>query len=331
MNVPTTLREALAESPSLFPLNLDPTGNLVQLVNLSENDYEKASFLDSRLLEQGMRHAIVPWTEIQRAAQGLSKRCNFIFHISHAGSTLLSRLLGTHPDCFSIREPAILRVLGQGDYLDRLDTLLGIWSRTFHPHQTALVKTTSFVSEIAVPMLSAVPDSRALLVYVPAETFLPALLDGVMSDITSNADSRLQRLQRKGLLCGLALSDLSPGESVAMSWLSEMASLEAVSNKFPNRTRWLDFDQFLTQPHEHLRDSFAHFGLQADVARLISGTMMQRYAKKPEVKYDTSFRSNLLAASREKFHLEISRGLDWLKKAKPLQNHGLKGSRPTPL
>ncbi len=316
MNVPMSLRDALNASPSLFPLNLDPAGNLVQLVNLSENDYEKASFLDGRLLEKGMRHAVAPWTELQSASHGLSKRCNFIFHISHAGSTLLSRLLGTHPACFSIREPAILRLLAQGSYLDRLDNFLGIWSRTFRPGQTALLKATSFVSEIGVTLMSAVPDARALLMYVPPETFLPALLDGVMSDITSHADARLQRLQRRGLLSGLALSDLSPGESVAMSWLSEMVSLDAVSKKFPDRTQWLDFDQFLIQPETHLQDSFAHFGIQADVATLVTGTMMQRYAKKPEVKYDQSFRSNLLAASREKFSHEISRGLDWLKQAK---------------
>jgi len=317
MNLSMTLSEVLAASPSLFPLILDPAGNLIQVVNLSEIDYQAASFLDGRLLAGGMRNAVIPWTELQCAAQGLPKRCNFLFHISHAGSTLLSRLLGSHPACFSIREPAILRLLGQGEYRDRLDTFLGLWSRTFHPGQTALIKATSIVSEIAITLLSAVPDSRALLMYVPLETFLPALLDGAMSDITSHAHARLQRLQRKGFLSGLALSNLSPGESVAMSWLSEMVSLDEVSKKFPDRTRWLDFDQFLIQPDVHLRDSFAHFGIQADVAPLISGPIMQRYAKKPEVKYDTSFRSNLLTASREKFRDEISRGLHWLKQAKP--------------
>ena len=313
MTAPLTLSEVLAASPALFPLNIDPTGNLVQLVNLAEADYESASFLDGRLLGSGMRHAVVPWSELENAAVGLPRRCNFIFHISHAGSTLLSRLLGSHESCFSLREPGILRLLGQGAYLDRLDTFQGLWSRTFHPEQTALIKATSFVSEIAVTLLSATPNSKALLMYVPPETFLPALLDGAMSDITSQSESRLQRLQLKGLLNGLELSNLSIGECVAMSWLSEMASLAEAAKKFPGRTTWMDFDQFLNQPEFHLLNAFAHFGVHTEVASLISGSMMQRYAKKPEVIYDASFRTKLLAKSQQKFSVEISRGLAWLE------------------
>ncbi len=317
MTIPTTLREALADSPALFPLNLDPTGNLVQLVNLAQVDYEAASFLDGRLLGQGMRHALVPWSELQSAAAFLPKRCNFIFHISHAGSTLLSRLLGSHAACFSVREPGILRLLGQGAYLDRLDAFLGLWSRTFQSEQTALIKATSFVSEIAVTLLSTVPNSRGLLMYVQPETFLPALLDGAMSDITSQAEPRLQRLHRRGLLTGLRLSEMSPGECVAMSWLTEMVSLAEAAKWSPEKTLWLDFDDFLSQPELHLQTSFEHFGIHTAVASLISGPMMQRYAKKPEVNYDASFRSKLLAQSHQKFSDEISRGLAWLELAEP--------------
>lgn len=312
MNAPKTLREALASSPILFPLNQHPTGNLVQFVRLTEPEYAAASFLDGRILGNEMQQAVVPWTELEHAAIGLPMRCNFIFHISHVGSTLLSRLLGSHNECFSIREPGILRLLGQGAFSDRLDTFLALWSRTFHPQQTAMIKATSFVSEIASTLLAAVPNSRALLMYVPLETFLPALLDGAMSDITSHAESRLQRLQRKNRRVDCTLSDLSPGECVAMSWLAEMESLREVAVKFPERTQWLDFDQFLLKPEEHLQKSFAHFGIQTEVASLLAGPIMQRYAKKPEVKYDTAFRGNLLAASQIKFADEIERGLTWL-------------------
>lgn len=315
MNIPKTLGEALAQSPLLFPLQFDPTGNIVQVVRLLESDYASASFLDNRILGNGTQTAAVPWSDLNEAATGLPKRCHFIFHISHAGSTLLSRLMGATPECFSLREPGLLRLLGQGTYPDRLETCMALWSRTFHPQQTAMIKATSFVSEIASTLLSAVPNSRALLMFVPPATFLPALLDGSMTDIHSQAESRLHRLQRKQRLVGCTLAELSPGERVAMSWLSEMESLQAVAAHFPDRTQWLDFDQFLLEPHLHLQNSLAHFGIQADVAALLSGPIMQRYAKKPEVKYDTAFRSNLLAASQSKYAEEIAKGLAWLEKA----------------
>ena len=153
--------------------------------------------------------------------------------------------------------------------------------------------------------------------YVQPETFLSALLDGAMSDITSQAIARLQRLQRRGLLIGLTLSELSPGECVAMSWLAEMVSLAEAAKWSPEKTRWLDFDDFLSQPELHLQASFEHIGIHTEVASLLSGPMMQRYAKKPEVNYDASFRSKLLEQSQQKFSDEIARGMAWLELAEP--------------
>ncbi len=311
-----TLQHALSASPKLFPLNIDAEGRYVQLVGLSEADYQAASFLDNRLLAANTPQATVPWQELAVAASNLPVRCHFIFHISHVGSTLLSRLLGSHPSCFSVREPAILRLISQGNFQDRLQTFLGLWSRTYHPNQRAIIKATSFVSEIAVQLLSIAPDSRALLMFVKPETFLPALLDGAMSDISINAQSRFERLQGKGLLGEVRLDDLSPGECVAMSWLSEMESLHEAAKNFADRTLWLDFDEFLKQPELYLQKSFSHFGVSAEVQSLIAGPIMQRYAKKPDVNYDSSFRAKLLEASREKYGDEISRGLAFIKRHK---------------
>lgn len=308
-----TLRDVLRASPALFPLNMEPNGNTVQFVNLSEADYREASFLDNRMLKPSVRYANIPWAELSFAAQNFPIQCDFIFHVSHAGSTLLSRLLGSHPSCFSLREPAILRMFGQGVFLDRLDLFLGLWSRTFHSSQRALIKATSFVSDIGLDLMTRVSDARAILMYVPLETFLSALLDGSMVDVASQAAARLQRLQRRQFLKGLAVESLSPGESVAMSWLSEMTCLSEIASQFPMRTLWIDFDRFLEQSEVMLRQSFRHLGLEVDSAAYLRENTMQRYAKKPEVNYDAAFRSKLLETSRQKFHTEISRGLAWLE------------------
>jgi hypothetical protein len=308
-----TLRDALSASPSLFPFNMEPNGNSVQFVSLAEADYREASFLDNRMLKPNVRYANIPWTELSVASHNLPIHCDFIFHISHAGSTLLSRLLGSHPSCFSLREPSILRMFAQGAFLDRLDLFLGLWSRTFNSSQRALIKATSFVSDIGLELMTRVLDARAILMYVPPETFLSALLDGSMVDVASQAESRLQRLQRRQFLTGLSVDSLSPGECVAMSWLSEMTCLSEIASQFPTRTLWIDFDRFLEQSETMLSQSFSHLGLVADSAAYLRESTMQRYAKKPEVNYDAAFRSKLLDASRQKFHSEISRGLAWLE------------------
>jgi hypothetical protein len=308
-----TLRDALCASPALFPFHVEPNGDTVRFINLTESDYREASFLDNRMLKPNVRYADIPWAELSVAAQNLPIHCDFIFHVSHAGSTLLSRLLGSHPCCFSLREPAILRFFGQGVFLDRLDLFLGLWSRTFNQNQRALIKATSFVSDIGLDLMNRVSDARAILMYVPLETFLSALLDGSMVDVVSQAKSRLQRLQRRQFLTGLAVESLSPGECVAMSWLSEMTCLSEIANCFPTRTLWINFDRFLEQSELMLSQSFSHLGLEADSAAYLRENTMQRYAKKPEVNYDAAFRLKLLEASRQKFQSEISRGLEWLE------------------
>lgn len=281
---------------------------------MSESNYQAASFLDHRALLPGMPCALVPWPELQLAARGLESHCHFIFHISHAGSTLISRLLGLHPSILSLREPAILRLLGRGEFTDRLDALLALWSRTFHSHQRAVIKATSFVSEIGGSLLERVPNSRAILVYVPAATFLPALLDGAMSDIRKEAHARLARIQKRGYLSEVTSDNLSPGELVAMSWLAEMLALREISTRFPDRVLWMNFDQFLCQPERQLHRAFEHIGLSADVASYLSGPTMQRYAKRPEARYDSVLRERLLEQGRTRHAGEIRNGIAWLQR-----------------
>lgn len=161
--------------------------------------------------------------------------------------------------------------------------------------------------------MTRVSYARAILMYVPLETFLSALLDGSMVDMASQAAARLLRLQRRQFLPGLDVESLSPGECVAMSWLSEMTCLSEIASQFPTRTLWINFDHFLQQSELMLDQAFCHLGLEADSAEYLRENTMQRYAKKPEVNYDAVFRLKLLEASRQKFQSEISRGLAWVE------------------
>lgn len=310
-----SLRTALSASPLLFPLDMDVSGEFVQFVRMSEADYAAASFLDQRMLVADQRIAPVAWSEVSAAASDLPLRCDFIFHISHVGSTLLSRLLGQHSSIFSVREPAILRRLVTSEFSNRRTVVLGLLSRTFHPQQKAIIKATSFVNSIAEGLLEQVDDSRALLMYVPARTFITAVLDGAMSDIERLAPARLARLQQPGWLPAVQLQDLCPGEQAAMSWLAEMLSLQTTAERFPDRTLWLDFDSFLINVAEHLTNVLLHFRVSHECHSLLAGQTMHRYAKRPDVQYDAAFRQQLLTQASLSHAAEIARGLDWLESA----------------
>ncbi|HEY1377634.1 MAG TPA: hypothetical protein VGF55_12615 [Gemmataceae bacterium] len=327
-----TFADALTASPLLYPIALDPRTDAVRLVRLTEADYAAASFLDGRLMAPGTPSAAVPWADVRQAMAGRPARCHFIFHISHVGSTLLSRLVGQHPALFSLREPAVLRTLAEAhrtlgspeatwppaEFEERLAAFLALWSRTFDPARTAVVKATSFVSEMAADLLDRVPTARAVLMVVGPETFLQALLGGAMTDVTDQAARRLDRLHRRLGGARWDLAGLSPGEQVAISWLCEMSALRAAAGRFPERVLWLDFDRFLADPAASLGRVLTHFGVadDADVVRtILAEPTMTRYAKAPAYEFDARHREQLLRQAAEQHAAEIRKGLDWLARA----------------
>src|SRR5438067_4778505 len=144
---------------------LDPAAGMVRLVAMNREAYRAASFLDDRLLQMPVDAQIVPWPDVENAVAGeLRRDARWIFHIGHVGSTLLSRLLGELDGVLAVREPRLLRDLlasGEEHRGALIEPLQALYARTFGSRQTALVKATSFVSELAAELVGR--DGRALL------------------------------------------------------------------------------------------------------------------------------------------------------------------------
>jgi hypothetical protein len=324
----------LASSPELFPLNANPAADSVQVVPLSEADYAAASFLDRRMMTPARLASVrnLPWATVSAAAMPLREHAHWIFHISHVGSTLLSRLLGEHPSLFCLREPAILRTLAEvllaidhpkcvwnrATFAERLPVFLKLFSRTFRAEQTAVIKATSFVSEMAEGLLSRDRTARAVLMYVTPVTFLRSLLDGAMSDIEDQAEKRLYRLHQRLRVVEWRLGSLSPGERVAMSWLAEMMALQAAATRVPSGVFWLDFDRFLANTRAEFHSVLQHFGVSAnptEVEEILGRPILRQYSKKPPHPFDAATRQQLLAQAESRHGTEVRKGLHWLETA----------------
>ena len=314
----------LRASPELFPMDLHPPSDAVALVPLSRVDYEKASFLDERLQR---RPAATPaFADVAAAAEGLPVACDYIFHLGHVGSTLLSRLLGSHPAVFSLREPQALRTFAQGDSWTpaerdrRLAVFAALYSRTWLPSQRALIKATSGVSEIAGTLLGLAPASRAIMMTVRPETYLATILGGPNSrvELKLAAPGRLARLARRLGEAEWRADPLSEGELAAMSWACEMTALAAASAAHPGRSTWIDFDLFLCDPRAGLSRALGALHAEAPaetVERLAGSGYLERYSKAPEYAFGPEARREVLAAARREAAGEIARGLAWLDRA----------------
>ncbi len=310
----------LAASPAWFPLEA-PTAGRLGLVRLDEAAYQRASFLDQRILSTRPDAGTCSVETATTAAAILKARAHYIFHIGHAGSTLISRILGEHPGFHSVREPALLRVMAAEQAptacAPGLTVTLTLLARTWSPQQRALIKATSFVSEIADSILDLDDQSAALFVFTPALSYLRCILGGPNSRMESRllGPARLARLQARIDRASIPSLPSSEGEWIAMSWLCEMTALCEAAAQREVRVQWLDFEAFLAAPAARLMVALRVLGATPtaqEVDALVAGPWMSRYAKAPEHAYDAALRRTVLEAADREHRREIRRGMDWL-------------------
>jgi hypothetical protein len=297
---------------------IDPTSSAVRLVAMAPEDYRSESFLDDRLFQSPRTFHALPWDKATAGLGNARADARWIFHIGHVGSTLLSRLLGEFPGILSVREPRILRDLagantGADRYIPAVRQLL---SRTFAEDETALVKATSFASEIAAPLIGA--DGRALFVYASPGPFLGTCLAGenTMKEVMALAPSRLQRMA--GRISFGEVPD-RPAHQVAAAWACEMTALEAAAETLGTAAvRWIDFDAFLAAVSETLGSAAAFLGFEAPTDRiqaLANGPLMGRYSKALEYDYSPGLRAELIAEANAAHEADVSGALAMLHSA----------------
>ena len=317
----TPTQDEIAGSPAWYPLEtLPPAG--VRLIRLDEAAYRSASFLDQRLLSMGYPQHNTDPALLEAAAAQLTPAAHFIFHTGHVGSTLVSRLIGAYAAFFSLREPALLRAFATdsspGSGVLSLATAATLLGRRWREQQRAVIKATSFASELAESLLGAEHQPRAIFMFVQPLAYLRSIFAGANSraEIRQLADARLRRLARRLPESGGNAEARSEGEIVAMSWLCEMTTLRQAADRFGAQVLWVDFDGFLAAPCAGLQGMFAALGARPaapEIEALVTGPLMQQYSKAPEHPYDARLRSEVMVAAEREHGAEIRRGMLWLQ------------------
>ncbi len=295
-NVPLATAE-IASNATWLVQALDSANCLVRLVKMDRQGYREASFLDDRMLQQPREADVVPWQSVRSAAAAEARRdARWIFHIGHVGSTLLARLLGELDGVLAVREPRFLRdvaLLGNEDRNDFTLPAQALFSRTFGDEQIALVKATSFVSEIADEL---VPEGqRALFMYAAPRNYIGSILAGENSlkELSALAASRAQRVAGRAQLP----QPHNPAEAAAIAWACEMTALESAAERMTGRAiAWADFDAMLDDMPAALKRVADFFGFATDkIGEVAAGPLMTRYSKATEYEYSPSLRRDLIA------------------------------------
>jgi hypothetical protein len=312
--------EEIARDARWLVQALDPAAGQARLIAMDANSYRAASFLDDRMLQQPVDAHLVPWPLIEEAASQVT-RCDarWIFHIGHVGSTLVSRLLGELDKVLAVREPRLLRdlALTPAEVRERyIESIAAIVSRVFAEDQTACVKATSWVSEIAPELVP--PGERALFMFASPRNYIASILAGENSvkELRMLADNRIQRLAGRGIVLTAGRSD---AELAGIAWACEMTALETASEAMADRMiAWADFDRMLDDMPAALKSAADHFGFAADpsiIATITSGPLMSSYSKALEYDYSADLRRELIEEAGQYHRSPIESALAMLRSA----------------
>ena len=318
-----------ATDASLLPHMADLANDRVLIALLGEADYRGASFLDQRLLTDSIGREWMAWDALPDVGPA-APRPDYIFHIGHVGSTLVSRLLAEVGDVLPLREPMLLRTLAQ--VAERIDKPESVWSpdlyrtrlaqvagwlgRGFQPGQRAMVKASSVITAIADDLTGN--DGRALFLYVPLQRYIETILAGEasMAETLAQAPARIARLAALVPDFPYQLWQLPPVTRVAMSWLAEMATAARTLPVADPRHLWVDFEAMLADPAASLFAQAEHFGLALAPARIetvLAGPIMRQYSKAPEHGFSPDLRRQLQAQAAREHAPAIAEAIAWVE------------------
>ncbi len=324
-------------SPDLLPIGLDARVERICFVRMSRESYRASSFLDFRAVRKSRDSYLLSISELLDAYRSSpsSNHAHYIMHGAFCCSTLLTRYLDLVAPLFVLREPDILRqvlllkyppvslagVPPEQDMPCSWETLLRLsvrlLSRTYHAHQTPLIKCNDLCNYLAEPLLDL--DERSKLVFVSAKlrVFLLAVLKS--SDrrrwVRSRLDSAIQmRALAASILGEKDATALKDPQAAALVWLSNVYLCRSLVRNGGRRIRVLDGDDVANRPHEALSSvaNFLETPLSEDLLEKVLGHWSgSKHAKYLLMSFGAEQRAANLAEADAHFGAEADAGVAW--------------------
>lgn len=318
----------LAGDPSIFPHQLDLVNRQLLLVHLAPERVKEAAFLDQRVLGGRESGAWVPLDQALRQPVGTARAQGVIVHCGHAGSTLISRLLGEFPDSWSLREPLILQTLAaearlMGSPFARLgrETFTALlrlsqaWlGKASQAGTRVVVKHTSLTANLA-PLLAGLPEAPAVLcLWTSLEDYLATMLReaGLRTGVRIAAGEWIHDLVEALGPEAPMLSECSDAQMAALNWCASQLAFARVRARDPGRVAGVCFSDFLDEPETHLAFIADHFGISAtasNLGKVLAGPWLRRYAKDPRYRFGKHRREEELRGAKARLQDEIAAGM----------------------
>lgn len=306
---------------SWFPVDLHVPQRRFEMLTLGAEVLERSVFLDTRIHADlsAARSLDADCVQVTRP-----ERLGWLFHTSFCASTLLARALHDPLDCMVLKEPLILRRLGDarhsgwpvpfGDLIKKSASLLG---RAWKPGGAVMVKPTHAALNIAVDSMACTPGSRAVVL-------TSSLRDFLVSNIkkTSETQDKIGLLAERALRASayharLPAAAFSPPDMLCAAALQWAAQREVVADLLQaagrDRVRVLDIDEMAQDLHSVVDTAAAWLGIDAGAARRRARVddVQSRNAKAVTAPYDFAQRERDVRMLESSFGRQLAHALQW--------------------
>ena len=317
----------VASNSDWLPHAFTPDGRRLTAVLVPPDLRAKLTFLTDSYFKGAVRKDSFETGALTAAtASGARVPLNFIFNTSFCCSTLLARALEVPGCSASLKEPNILvniaeRLIGDdsGQVEGELELALRLLERPFGSASTIIAKPSNFANRLLEPILDRRAQSRAVLLYSDAGTFLRSIAKRGLS-----ARINARRLYRNlaawtSLDFGFSSDDLleqTDLQIAALAWLMQIAHFQSVLARWgPKRVVLIEAADFLAEPARVLDriQSLFGLGLEAEqIAGIVNGPIFRKHSKFSEVDYDVRRQDEDQKALAQVHSDELEMVIQWL-------------------
>lgn len=314
-----------------FPVDLHVPERRYGVLRIDDDVLARSSFLDTRIEAPLADARPLSVDDVPSALP--SARVGWLFHTSFCGSTLAARALHVPPHSVCLREPLVLRRLGDARHggwsLDGLIApTLRLLSRPWHDGSAVVIKPTHAALNLAIDLVQATPDSRGVVLTSSLDDFLVSNLKK-----TPESQAKIPQLAERALRVGTFASRLPPAAlqppdllcAAALQWAAQRECMVDLVQASGGRVRTLDMSWLL----DDLAGAMAQTArwLQLDIPEQVLRSNCQaqaaRNAKAIASPYDSQQRAREAMVVTQMFRDPLARTRVWA------DSHLLPAMRPT--
>lgn len=306
-----------------FPFDVDLAGDRVQWLRCDEALIQASVFLDPRMPAEGRPQALTPLAPLAALPAPVQPPA-WLWHTSFCGSTLLARLLHLTPHSVALREPLVLRRLGDAadaghDVSPWLRPIVDLLARPWHPDGRVLVKPTHAALNIARPLMAVHPEAKAIVLTSGLEDFVVSHLKKTPETL-ANVPVLAARALRAGTLAARlpegALEPPSVLAAAALQWAAQRDLVAALREHCGARVRVLDWARVGADIEEAAAaaTAFLHLPLPDGALRAQARQLAASHSKASSRPYDVRVREREHQLLRTTYAKEVADAMRWAER-----------------